>query len=229
VPENSIYLWKGSLDMTMQEVTDYICSLYPHQARRTEYLHETEFREFIPVVDEDVARLLQLLLRLTGARSVLEIGTSIGYSTMSMATVVEELGGRIVTIEYDEEVAEQARVNFDRAGVAPCIQLLIGDARAVMPELEDGSFDFIFLDVDKRLYPSLLPHCVRLLRDGGLLAAEDTLFPVIELDPKWHDLIPSIEEFNRLVAGHEELESTILPIGDGVTLALRKPRTPDAA
>jgi caffeoyl-CoA O-methyltransferase len=133
-------------------------------------------------------------------------------------------GPYTVTTEYDDEVAGQARVNFERAGLSSCIQLRIGDARDVIPELEDGSFDFVFLDVDKRLYPPLLPHCVRVLRDGGLLVAEDTLFPVIELDPKWHDLIPSIEEFNRLVANHEELESTILPVGDGVTLAVRKPR-----
>jgi predicted O-methyltransferase YrrM len=210
--------------MTTQEVMDYIASLYLHQTTRSRYLNETELQEFIPVVDEDVARLLQLLLRLTGAQSVLEIGTSIGYSTVSMARVVKELHGRIVTIEYDEEVAQQARTNFERAGVSECIQLLVGDARVLIPELEDQSFDFIFLDVDKRLYPSLLPHCVRLLRDQGLLVAEDTLFPVIELDPKWHDLIPSIEEFNRLVVQHQELESTILPIGDGVTLAIKKPR-----
>ncbi len=207
-----------------QEAMDYISALYSHRAARTEYLDETELQEFFPVVDEDVARLLQLLLRLTGAQSVLEVGTSVGYSTVSMASVVKELHGKIVTIEYDERVAEQAKVNFERAGVSACIQLLVGDARVLIPRLEDASFDFVFLDVDKRLYPPLLPHCVRVLRDGGLLVAEDTLFPVIELDPQWHDLIPSIEEFNRLVADHEELESTILPVGDGVTLAVRKPR-----
>jgi predicted O-methyltransferase YrrM len=207
-----------------QEAMDYISALYSHRAVRTAYLDDTELQEFIPVVDEDVARLLQLLLRLTGAQSVLEVGTSVGYSTVSMASVVKELGGKIVTIEYDQEVAAQAKANFERAGVSACIQLRVGDARDVIPELEDGTFDFVFLDVDKRLYPPLLPHCVRVLRDGGLLVAEDTLFPVIELDPKWHDLIPSIDEFNRLVAGHKELASTILPVGDGVTLAVRKTR-----
>jgi predicted O-methyltransferase YrrM len=210
--------------MGRQQALDYIASLYSHQRTRKEYLRQTELEEFIPVVDEDVARLLQVLLCMTEARAVLEIGTSIGYSTVSMARVVKELGGKVVTIEYDEEVAEQARVNFERAGVSENIQLLRGDARILIPELQDSSFDFIFLDVDKRLYPPLLPHCVRLLTERGLLVAEDTLFPVIDLDPQWHSLIPAIEEFNRLVAQHQELESTILPVGDGVTLAVKRPR-----
>jgi predicted O-methyltransferase YrrM len=210
--------------MGRQQALDYIASLYSQRTMRKDYLRETELEEFIPVVDEDVARLLQVLLRMTEARAVLEIGTSIGYSTVSMARVVKELGGKVVTIEYDEEVAEQARVNFERAGVSENIQLLRGDARILIPELQDSSFDFIFLDVDKRLYPPLLPHCVRLLTERGLLVAEDTLFPVIDLDPQWHSLIPAIEEFNRLVAQHQELESTILPVGDGVTLAVKRPR-----
>jgi predicted O-methyltransferase YrrM len=212
--------------MRTREALDYVASLYSHQTMRADYLRQTELEEFIPVVDEDVARLLQVLLYLTEARAVLEIGTSVGYSTVSMAKAVKELGGRVVTIEYDEEVAQQAQVNFQRAGVSDNIQLLIGDARTLIPELQDGSFDFIFLDVDKRLYPPLLPHCVRLLKEKGLLVAEDTLFPVIELDPKWRHLIPAIEEFNRLVARHEELESTILPVGDGMTLAVKRPRRP---
>jgi predicted O-methyltransferase YrrM len=97
----------------------------------------------------------------------------------------------------------------------------IGDAQALIPQLQD-TFDFIFLDVDKRLYPKLLPDCARVLKPGGLLVAEDTLFPVIDLDQKWHHLIPPIKEFNRLVADTPNLESTVLPIGDGVTLAVKK-------
>jgi caffeoyl-CoA O-methyltransferase len=98
---------------------------------------------------------------------------------------------------------------------------MCGNAQEVVPQHETGS-DFIFLDVDKRLYSKLLPGCVHLLRHGGVLVAEDTLFPVIELDPKWHDLIAPFDEFNRLVAANDELENTLLPIGDGVTVAVKK-------
>lgn len=207
--------------MTLETISAYIAGLYAGQEGRDQYVEETELQEFIPVVDDDVARLLKLLLHLIRPTRVLEIGTSIGYSTTSMAQVVREYGGKISTVEFDRQVAEQAQKNFKRAGVSDCIELLIGDAQEVVPQLETG-FDFIFLDVDKRLYSKLLPSCVSLLRQGGVLAAEDTLFPVIDLDPKWRNLLAPIDEFNRLVCANDELESTILPIGDGVTVAVKK-------
>jgi predicted O-methyltransferase YrrM len=207
--------------MTLEAINEYIASLYSGQEGRRKYMERTELKEFIPVVDDDVARLLKLLLRLVRPARVLEFGTSIGYSTASMAQVVGAYGGKISTIEFDEQVAEQARRNFERAGVSDCIELLVGDAQAIVPQLETG-FDFIFLDLDKRLYSKLLPGCVHLLRRGGMLAAEDTLFPVIDLDPRWHCLIESIDEFNRLVCANDELESTILPVGDGVTVAVKR-------
>jgi predicted O-methyltransferase YrrM len=216
--ENTIFRGES---MTLEAINEYIAGLYAGQEGRDQYVKETELKEFIPVVDDDVARLLKLLLHLVRPTRVLEIGTSIGYSTTSMARVVRAYGGKIFTVEFDEQVAEQARKNFERAHVSDCIELLIGDAQEVMPQLE-GGFDFIFLDVDKRLYAKLLPMCVDLLRQGGILAAEDTLFPVIDLDSKWQYLIAPIEEFNRFVCTHAELESTILPIGDGVTIAVKK-------
>jgi predicted O-methyltransferase YrrM len=173
------------------------------------------------VIDEDVARCLTLLLRLARPARVLEIGTSIGYSTTTMARVVSAYGGKIATIEYDRTVAAQAWKNFERAGLSGCIDLLVGDAREIVPRLEAG-FDFIFMDVEKRLYPELLPDCVRLLRTGGILSAEDTLFPAMHLPAQWQEMIPPLDEFNRLVCAHPELESTLLPIGDGLTVAVKK-------
>lgn len=206
--------------MTYEKLEEYINQLYGDRISREQYVEETELQEFIPVVDDDVARFLKVMLQLTQAKIVLEIGTSIGYSTASMVQVVKAYDGKIMTIEYDEQVAEQARKNFERAEVSQWIDLIVGDAQVVVPQLSQ-QFDVIFLDIDKRLYASLLPACVRLLKTGGLLIAEDTLFPVIDLDPRWHHLIAPIEEFNRVIAIHEELESTIIPIGDGVTIAVK--------
>jgi predicted O-methyltransferase YrrM len=209
--------------MQFDKVNAYICSLYSSKTNLTskQYASATELKNFIPTVDDDVARFLKLLLHLLRANRVLEIGTSIGYSTTSMAQVIKNYHGQIVTIEYDEQVAQQAHLNFERAGVADCIELRLGDAREIVPQLS-GKFDLVFLDVDKRLYVPLLADCVRLLRSGGILVAEDTLFPVIDLEPKWHHLIAPIEEFNRLIVNYHEVESTMLPIGDGVTIAIKK-------
>jgi predicted O-methyltransferase YrrM len=209
--------------VTFDEVNTYITNLYAARTDLTQwqYARETELKEFIPTVDDDVARFLGVMLHLLRAKCVLEIGTSIGYSTVSMAQAVKAYQGRIVTVEYDEQVARQARLNFERIGVSDCIELLQGDAREILPQLS-GEFDLVFLDVDKRLYAPLLADCLRLLRPGGVLIAEDTLFPVIELESKWHHLIAPIEEFNRAVVALRDVESTVLPIGDGVTLAVKK-------
>lgn len=76
--------------------------------------------------------------------------------------------------------------------------------------------------MDKRLYPVLLKDCIRILRSGGVFIADDALFPVMELDIKWNDLVESINEFDRLVAASPDLESTLLPIGDGMIMAVKK-------
>lgn len=209
--------------MDFNKINIYINCLYEQkeELNRKEFINNTKLKDFIPVVDDDVARLLKLLIKVTKPMRILEIGTSIGYSTTSMAQMVKEYGGKIVTIEYDEKVALQAKENFVNAGIAEYVDLRIGDAREIIPNLE-GEFDLVFQDVDKRLYPLLFNDCLRLVKTGGLFIAEDTLFPVMDLDPIWHNLIEPIKEFNELVVNCEQFDSTLLPIGDGVILAVKK-------
>lgn len=209
--------------MSLLKINQYIENLYKtsYGLNKDDYIHNTELQNFIPVVDQDVSRLLALILRLTNAKRVLEIGTSIGYSTVSMAHVLKRQNGSIVTVEYDDAVAKQAKKNFNNSGVQDTIDIKIGDAQKIIPLLNNEEFDVIFLDVDKKLYAPLLNDCIRLLKKGGVLIAEDTLFPVINLEDKWKYLIPYIQEFNEGVVINNKLQSTILPIGDGVTLAIK--------
>ena len=101
------------------------------------------------------------------------------------------------------------------------IEIQIGDVKELVPQLQ-GEFDFIFQDADKQLYPKLFKDCVRLLKQGGILMADDTLFPVIDIDPGLRHLIPPIDEFNQMVANSSEIVSTILPVGDGVTIVVKR-------
>jgi predicted O-methyltransferase YrrM len=111
--------------------------------------------------------------------------------------------------------------NFERPGVAQNIEVKIGDAREIVPRIREH-FDLIFQDVgDKELYPLLFDDCVRLLRPGRLLLAEDTLFPVMGLDSRGTRFVAPIQKFNEMVADNSFLESTILPIGDGLTIAVK--------
>lgn len=208
----------------LEKYRSYIEELYDVKGsmKRKEFVNKTGWKDFVPVVDDDAARLLQLILQMKKPKHILEIGTSIGFSATSMALTAREYGGTITTIEFDNIAAEQAKSNFVRSGVDDIIQIELGDARQIVPRFLDNSFDFIFQDVDKRLYPVLLKDCIRILSSGGIFIADDSLFPIMELDKKWNDQVEPVREFNRLVAASPDLESTLLPIGDGMIVAIKK-------
>ncbi|WP_196599446.1 O-methyltransferase [Pectinatus frisingensis] len=217
--------------MDFEKVSTYIESLYENRKlTKKQYTKDTELKKFVPVVDDEVARMLQVLITLGKPQKILEIGTSVGFSTVSMAKAVKAYGGKITTIEFDAKVAEQAVKNFEREKVADQIEVKIGDAREIIPILTE-QYDLIFQDVgDKALYAALLEKRVRLLKPGGLLVAENTLFPVIDLDKdispdveaKWEKMKEALAKFNKKVADCPRLESTLLPIGDGFTVAVKK-------
>lgn len=209
--------------MDFAQVSAYIESLYEkRKLTRKQYTEDTELKDFVPVVDDDVARMLQVLITLTRPRKILEIGTSIGFSTVSMAKVVKRYGGRIVTIEMDAKVANQAVKNFEREGVNEQIELRIGEARTVASGMSE-EFDLIFQDVgDKKLYGDMLEDYIRLLKPGGLLVAEDTLFPVFDFASEYGPMCEALDAFNKKMADCPQFESTLLPIGDGFTVAVKK-------
>lgn len=209
--------------MDIEKVNSYINDIYSKTTTlsKEKYGHETSLKNFVPTVDTEVARFLALIIDMTKPRQILEIGTSIGYSTCSMANAVKKWRGEITTIEFDATVAKQAMENFKREGVDDCIKLLQGDARKILPSLS-ASYDMIFQDVDKSLYPELYEDCIRLLKPEGILIADDTLFPVMDLGEKWNYLVPYIERFNEMVANDRRLSSTIVPLGDGVTVIVKK-------
>jgi predicted O-methyltransferase YrrM len=210
--------------LDFEKASAYIESLYEkRKLTQIQYTEATELKNFAPVIDDDVARMLQVLITLAKPQRILEIGTSVGFSTVSMAKAVKAYGGKITTIEFDAKVAEQAKKNFEREMVSDQIEVRIGDARDIIPILTE-EYDLIFQDVgDKELYATLFDECVRLLKPGGLLVAEDTLFPVI-LSPvsKWRKMREALARFNKKVTDCPLLESTLLPIGDGFTIAVKR-------
>lgn len=209
--------------MQNEMLSSYIEGLYSkQQLTQAQYTKETELQEFGPVIADDVARMLRVLIMMKRPAKILEIGTSIGFSTVMMAKAVQSYGGKITTIEFDANVAKQAQQNFERERVADQIAIIVGDAREIIPTLI-GEYDFIFQDVgDKALYAALLDDCVRLLKTGGLLVAEDTLLPVmLPSVAKWQEMRTALAEFNDKVTACRMLASTLLPIGDGLTVAVK--------
>jgi predicted O-methyltransferase YrrM len=205
-----------------QKAWDYIDEIYRDKddLRLDEYIKAAGLKEFGPPIEDEMSRLFKILLHLVKPKRVLEIGMSIGFSTTNLALVTKKYGGSVTTIEIDETIVEVARKAFEREGVSENIEIILGDAIEVLREMESESFDVVFQDSTKRGYPIMLNDCIRVLRKGGLLLVDDTLWPSIRPPEEWNDSYEAIDKFNRDLL-KMDLNSTILPIGEGCTIAVK--------
>jgi caffeoyl-CoA O-methyltransferase len=205
-------------------VDEYIASLFARDDDVLAALREAADREGLPPISISAitGRLLQTLLFAIRAERVLEVGTLGGYSAIWMARGLPA-SGRLVTIEIDERHAEFARRYFARAGLEDRIDLRIGRALDVLPAFDGERFDAIFLDADKEPLPTYFEWALRLLRSGGLLIADNALWGGRVLDAGNEDEgTRGVREFNRRLATDERVLGTIVPVGDGVAVAVLK-------
>ncbi|MEU8509229.1 O-methyltransferase [Streptomyces brevispora] len=158
-------------------------------------------------------KLLNLLARLQGARTVLEIGTLGGYSTIWLARALPE-GGRLVTLEADPECAEVARRNIERAGLADVVEIRVGRALDTLPELAEqgyGPFDVVFIDADKPSNPDYLAWSLKLTRPGSLIVADNVVRDGEVVDAASEDpKVRGVRRFTELVAAEPTLTATAL-------------------
>ena len=195
----------------------------------TEFLNEIEkyaLETEVPIIRRSMQSLLKFLLQFSKPRNILEVGTAIGFSALLMS----EYGPadcHITTIEKYEKRIPLARENFARAGAQDRITLLEGDAIEILQELV-GSYDLIFMDAAKGQYINFLPDILRLLSPGGLLVSDNVLqdgdiiqsrFAVTRRNRTIH---ARMREYLYELKHHPGLETVILPVGDGVTLSVKK-------
>jgi predicted O-methyltransferase YrrM len=194
---------------------DYFRRFIPKRSELLKELEEEAFREDIPIVGPVVGELLFILARIIRAERILELGTATGYSAIFLAQGFENSKGRLITLENDPVMASRARKNFIRAGVDGRIEIRLGDAIEEMKTIS-GPFDLIFVDIDKVDYDTALPYCSDLLRQDGLLIADNVGFE--DADP-FNTAIFSSKEF-RPVSLYSFLPLHS-PEKDGLCLALR--------
>lgn len=207
--------------ITSEPVEQYMYSLLPP---RDEVLTEMEAqaaKRDIPIVGPLVGRVLHQLALIHRAKTVFELGSAIGYSTIWWARAVGE-DGKVFYTDGDRKNADEARGYFERAGVADRITIKVGDALEFLSE-QKQAFDIIFCDVDKEDYPRAFRLALSHLRKGGLLVADNVLWSgkVAEKEPA-DASTKAILEFNRLLYGSTELFTTILPMRDGVAVGIKK-------
>lgn len=167
-------------------------------------------------------RLLTMLVQISGARRILEIGTFSGYSTICLAYGLPQ-GGHIDTLEINDEMEALIREGFARSGMEDRITLTIGDALESMKNLS-GEYDLAYIDADKRQYCEYYEPVLSLLRPGGLLIVDDVLWngKLFEEEVPGDKQTQSIARFNELVASDPRVEVVILPLRDGMSLIRKK-------
>jgi predicted O-methyltransferase YrrM len=201
---------------------EYISALFAPEDALLASLREEADRTGLPPisVSADEGRLLQVLLTGIRARRVLEVGTLGGYSAIWMARALPE-DGELLSIEIEPKHAEFARRYAERAGLADKIDIRVGRALDVLPSLDGEKFDAVFIDADKEPMPNYFEWAVRLLRPGGLVIADNTLWGGKVFDDSEQDeKTTAVREFNRRMANDPRVLSILVPTHDGVAIGV---------
>ena len=207
-------------------LSEYIDEMQPYCGGKLGELQQQAYEEGLPIIHNDVARLLAVLLEMTKPKYILEIGMAVGFSASFMCGYLRE-GGHLTTIDRYPIMIEAAKENFKRMGVEDKVTMKIGHAEEVLAEME-GTFDFIFMDAAKGKYIEFLPHCLRMLRPGGLIVADDVLQDgrvaqkYEEIPRRQRTIHKRMNEFLTEISNRPDLTSSILTIGDGVAIIRKK-------
>lgn len=205
-----------------KRLEDYVRSIQPLCGGELGELQKQAYEEGLPIIPNDVVRLLGVLLGIIRPKKILEIGMAVGFSSIFMSDFLGE-GGSITTIDRYPYMIERAKENFKKFGKEDIITLITGDAVEVVKNLDD-EYDVVFMDAAKGQYINLLPDVIRLTKKGGLIIADDILqegrvaMERLEVPRRQRTMHTRLNEFITEISNNQGLRSSILTIGDGVAL-----------
>ena len=205
------------------EVLKYVYKLQPNISSVLQELEEKASVEGQPIVSKDAGYFLHLLVKLTGAKRILEVGCNLGDSAMGMTTALPS-DGKLDTIEISTNIIDKANSFFAKQGVEDIVKLWVGPALQVIPKLE-GPYDMMFIDAAKQQYKDYLSLALPKIRKGGLIIVDNVLWKgkVAEAETPEDDKITlSLQDFNEHFTSHPELDAMILTIGDGLGFGVKK-------
>ena len=209
-----------------ERIVDYINSLDKGNSPVCNAIEKEALADGVPIIRKEMGNLLKVLLLLKQPQKILEVGTAVGYSSILMSENMPQ-NCRITTIENYEKRIPVAKNNFKRAGKEEVITLLEGDAMDILKEL-DGTYDFIFMDAAKGQYINFLPELLRLMPAGGLLISDNVLQEGDIVESRYgvtrrnRTIHTRMREYIYTLTHAEQLETSIVPIGDGLTLSVKK-------
>lgn len=203
------------------EVVEYIRGVLPDRNDYFKALEAYAQENHVPIIQPEVAQLMQTLIQLHRPKRVLEIGTAIGYSASIMAEYMTE--GEIVSIEIRPNSHELAKANVAQMATDVKFNFLLGDAQEVLKEVE-GTFDLVFIDASKGHYQAFLALCREKVKPGSLIVSDNILYKGMIAHDPWVDrrhktIVKRMRSFIKEIMDDETMKTSILPIGDGVALS----------
>jgi predicted O-methyltransferase YrrM len=208
-------------------IVTYMHSLEKPNSPILEEIEQQAHMDKVPIIRKEMESFLRVILSIKKPKKILELGTAIGYSAILMSEAIDR-DGTIITIENYEKRIPTARKNIERAGKKNVITLLEGDAMKIMPTLEEEQFDFVFMDAAKAQYIHFLPEVLRLMKPEAVLITDNVLQEGDLIESKYvvrrrdRTIHKRMREYMEVVKNHPELETSIVPIGDGITISVKR-------
>ena len=211
--------------ITYDYMEDYIRGLIPERTGTLKEIEDFARENGVPIVQKETGVFLECMTSMKKPKKILELGTAVGFSSILM---YESAGVEpdIVTIERDEKMIEMAKVNLDRFNLRDKIKIEQGDCLEVLERLDD-KFDLIFMDAGKGHYNHFLPHCLRLLKDDGIIVADNVLFRGMVASQELVKrrkitIVKRMRTYLDLVTQDESLITSVIPMGDGIAVTKRR-------
>lgn len=210
-----------------ERIVSYINSLEKENSPVLEEIEKEARKDGVPIIRKEMESFLRVMLSIKKPMRILELGTAVGYSAILMSEYIDEKG-QIITIENYDKRIPIAKENIKKAGRENVIKLLEGDAMEIMPTLESNQFDFVFMDAAKAQYIHFLPEVLRLMKKDGVLITDNVLQEGDLIQSKYvvrrrdRTIHKRMREYLEVVKNHPQLETSIVPIGDGITMSVKK-------
>lgn len=214
----------GSTMDRIERMHTFLASMDTGNSDFLNRLEEEATASYVPIIRRETQSVLRVLLAAVRPKTILEVGCAVGFSAILMC---ENSDARITTIENYEKRIGPAGENFRAAGVSDRVDLIFGDAQDVLPEL-DGPYDLVFMDAAKGQYIHFLPEVMRLLAPGGMLISDNVLQngDILEshyaVERRNRTIYKRMREYLHEITHRDDLVTTILPIGDGLAISVKK-------
>ncbi len=217
--------WIEEDNINYEYIIRYLRDTIPERTGHIAEMERFAKENDVPISQPESIRLVEVLLKIAGAKKILELGTAIGYSAIRMT---KACGGEVVTVELSGEMAAEAEKNFKRAGVCDKVTLIKGDARQILEEMPgEEIFDVIFVDAAKGQYMEFFAHCERLLKKGGVLISDNVLYKGMTATDELVvrrkiTIVRRLRKYLEMLKENKRFSTALLPIGDGVALSFKE-------